>query len=473
MQFLSTIPLAILNNIGFMSLLYLIYQGIKLFISKPTVLFGVSIFFQVLGFFHFLLILFLPDVTIHQMVSQKLTFISWSQFSLTTILPYVGLAYFFILVFFITKTCFRAVALTQLKSSVNYSDSSKLASLINTSSFDFKQLNKFKNIKIGLTEKINTPLTFGYLNPVILMPMSICNHLSTKEIETILLHELAHILRNDYLLHIVTSVMHLVLYFNPMSYYFNREISLQREIACDSWVVNSKINKIDYLNALYKLALEIKTPQFNALGVGFFKNKSELLVRFNYLNNTAHRFNFNLKTILALGFGLLIMVVSIKEKPNLYKLNNFATIQNILVKNKIIPKKDKLKNYPNKIINTTVENNNSTQMDTIPTYSDLVKKTSNWIKNHESENKFATYKDASASIELEIAEKLVIRKILFNYQLKMDLLNEKLLNASSDIEATAYAIHSKEWTDIIQFEKWKKQFLALHPIVEDEKDHDF
>ena len=67
-----------------------------------------------------------------------------------------------------------------------------------------------------MIKEIDSPITFGWLTPIILLPVAICNQLSTDEIETILLHEIAHIIRNDYLANLIISLNQIILIFNKV-----------------------------------------------------------------------------------------------------------------------------------------------------------------------------------------------------------------------------------------------------------------
>ena len=82
----------------------------------------------------------------------------------------------------------------------------------------FKRLNnKFginRNISIRSSKLISTPMVMGYIKPVILFPVGLINQLSTKEVEAILAHELAHIKRHDYLLNII-QIFTCLLYTSP------------------------------------------------------------------------------------------------------------------------------------------------------------------------------------------------------------------------------------------------------------------
>lgn len=101
----------------------------------------------------------------------------------------------------------------------------------------------------------------------------------------------------------------------------------------------------------------------------------------------------------------------------------------------------------------------------IPTYAKLVDETVNWIKLRESVNKFTAYEETKEADEYSIAEKLLLRAILKNYQLKKALLNDKLTQLENEKEAADYLNKSVEWKQMLQYEKWTKEFLQKHPRV--------
>ena len=124
-----------------------------------------------------------------------------------------------------------------------------------------QQVNKFaaklgisKKIQIGLSKLVNVPCMTGYLKPMILLPFTLQTYLSANEIEAIILHELAHIKRNDYLLNILQQVIAILLFFNPCAQLINKLINEERENACDDLVVKAEAEPITYAKALLKLA---------------------------------------------------------------------------------------------------------------------------------------------------------------------------------------------------------------------------
>jgi uncharacterized membrane-anchored protein YitT (DUF2179 family) len=60
-------------------------------------------------------------------------------------------------------------------------------------------LNIKDKVRFGQSKLVDAPCMMGYFKPVILLPFTLSTYLSAEEIEIIILHELAHIKRNDYL----------------------------------------------------------------------------------------------------------------------------------------------------------------------------------------------------------------------------------------------------------------------------------
>lgn len=110
-----------------------------------------------------------------------------------------------------------------------------------------------KHIRIHFSEQIDVPCVLGWLKPVIILPATLSVHLSACEIKAILLHELAHIRRNDYLVNLLQQIISVILFFNPFIYLISRIISRERENCCDDAVVGRTGDPLIYAQALLKL----------------------------------------------------------------------------------------------------------------------------------------------------------------------------------------------------------------------------
>jgi beta-lactamase regulating signal transducer with metallopeptidase domain len=123
------------------------------------------------------------------------------------------------------------------------------------------QMGLKKEIKVWISELVETPLTVGFWKPVILLPVSIINNLSLKQTESIILHELYHIQRNDFLMNLLIAVADIILFFNPFARFFKDVIQREREHRCDDIVLQFRYDAALYSQAL--LILEKQRPESN------------------------------------------------------------------------------------------------------------------------------------------------------------------------------------------------------------------
>lgn len=187
-----------------------------------------------------------------------------------------------------------------------------------------------KNVNLYLSEIIHSPVTIGYLKPIILLPVASLNHLTMQQAEAVLLHELAHIRRHDYLINILISLVHTFMYFNPFVKLFVRMADISREQSCDQVVLQYGYDKISYASAL--LNLEKASTQHYLLAIGA-TGKKHLLERIEKIAGLPSKrsvFNFGhlagLIAVILLTFSLQLLFATKEDKVEgkLFTFNNFA-----------------------------------------------------------------------------------------------------------------------------------------------------
>jgi len=97
------------------------------------------------------------------------------------------------------------------------------------------------------------PQVIGYWRPVILMPLGALAGLSVQQVEAILIHELAHIRRADYLVGIAQSLIEGLFFFHPAAWWISAVVRAEREYACDDVVVALRPDARAYAAALTTL----------------------------------------------------------------------------------------------------------------------------------------------------------------------------------------------------------------------------
>ncbi|SPE37650.1 Peptidase M56, BlaR1 (fragment) [Candidatus Sulfopaludibacter sp. SbA3] len=105
------------------------------------------------------------------------------------------------------------------------------------------------------------PSLVGWLRPVILLPASALAGLTPQQLEAVLAHELAHVLRHDYLVNWMQMLVETLLFYHPAVWWVSSRIRHERELCCDDLAVTACEGPVCYARALTNLEkLRTSTP---------------------------------------------------------------------------------------------------------------------------------------------------------------------------------------------------------------------
>jgi beta-lactamase regulating signal transducer with metallopeptidase domain len=107
-----------------------------------------------------------------------------------------------------------------------------------------------KIIQLVQSKQVSVPSVIGHLTPIILLPIGLVNGLSNDQVEAILLHELSHIKRHDFLVNIIQSIVEVLYFFNPFMWVISKAIRDEREHACDDMAISLGISAPVYAQTL-------------------------------------------------------------------------------------------------------------------------------------------------------------------------------------------------------------------------------
>lgn len=175
-----------------------------------------------------------------------------------------------------------------------------------------------KKVKLVVSNLVSSPVTIGYLKPMILLPVAAMNQLTTAQVEAILLHELSHIRRYDYLVNLIVSIIHTLLYFNPFVKFFMNTVEAERETCCDELVLQFGYDKVGYASAL--LHLEKTSGKYKSLTLAA-AGKQNLLTRIEKIVGMEKKKTFRLIQIVPLLAAMVCIllfnsVLIIKDAKN-------------------------------------------------------------------------------------------------------------------------------------------------------------
>jgi beta-lactamase regulating signal transducer with metallopeptidase domain len=116
-----------------------------------------------------------------------------------------------------------------------------------------QRLGVSRAVRYVCSKASESPAAFGWLRPVIVLPLSALAGLSPWQIEAILAHELAHIKRWDSVVNAFQIVTETLLFYHPAVWWVNRVIRNEREHCCDDIAVEACGNAYDYARTLAQL----------------------------------------------------------------------------------------------------------------------------------------------------------------------------------------------------------------------------
>jgi beta-lactamase regulating signal transducer with metallopeptidase domain len=133
-----------------------------------------------------------------------------------------------------------------------------------------------KPVQVYLSALVTSPVTIGFVRPLILLPVASFSGLTIRQAEAILLHELAHIRRFDFAINIAITIAQTLLYFNPFVRLFVQAAETSRERSCDNLVLQFDYDRVAYASALLQLEKTEQAQLSLAMGAA---GKSPLFLR--------------------------------------------------------------------------------------------------------------------------------------------------------------------------------------------------
>ncbi len=108
------------------------------------------------------------------------------------------------------------------------------------------QLAVKRPVRLLVSKEISTPISFGWWHPCILLHENVAN----DRLEFILLHELAHLQRKDWLVNLLVHAIGIPFFFHPLFYLVRKRLTDVQEQICDGWVIQATGKRADYAQCL-------------------------------------------------------------------------------------------------------------------------------------------------------------------------------------------------------------------------------
>ena len=191
-----------------------------------------------------------------------------------------------------------------------------------------KQLQISKPVMLLESEIINIPAVFGHIKPVIFIPLGLLANLPPEQVEASLIHELAHIRRNDYLVNFLQNMAETLFFFNPAVLWISALIREERENCCDDIAIGQTKDKKQFVRALLSFG-ELSVYNNSKHVIAFSGNRNHL---FNRIKRIVLNKNKTLNPVenIFLAGSLVIMsflTISFSQKMEMSPSKNNSSIK--------------------------------------------------------------------------------------------------------------------------------------------------
>lgn len=179
-----------------------------------------------------------------------------------------------------------------------------------------KDLNIKKKFQLLESALVTVPMVIGHLKPVIILPLSLATQIPFNQLEAVLIHELAHIRRNDFLVNTLITFMESIFFYHPVFWWVLKTIDSEREHCCD----DITIDLCGEIHSLSQALLDIcqYNQKSHPIAAALFKNENQLLKRIKRMKTTNHTKEsklFSPMTAFVLGAALLTVIAGSSFVP--------------------------------------------------------------------------------------------------------------------------------------------------------------
>lgn len=184
-----------------------------------------------------------------------------------------------------------------------------------------------RQARLCLSEDVATGCMLGLGSPVIALPRGLVAALSTTDLDRVVIHEYGHVQRRDDWATVAQASIEALVGWHPAVWWIGRNLRLEREVACDDWVIFRTVSPRDYASSLTKVAgLALKQPAL-PFASRALRSRRELISRVERLLDPMRNAAIQpIRSVLATGaLALGSVVVLLGQTPPVVTVSGAGT----------------------------------------------------------------------------------------------------------------------------------------------------
>ena len=133
--------------------------------------------------------------------------------------------------------------------------------------------------ELCVSDEVDRPCVVGFFRPRVLVPTGLLEELSAEELQQIVLHEMEHLRRRDDWTNLLQKLSLVVFPLNPALIWIDRQLCVERELACDDRVLQATGARKAYAACLANLAEHSLVRRGVSLALGAWERQAEVVRR--------------------------------------------------------------------------------------------------------------------------------------------------------------------------------------------------
>ncbi len=170
-------------------------------------------------------------------------------------------------------------------------------------------LKGHRDVRLCVSDDVEVPVAIGLFDSMILLPAHLVHSLEPSEVDQISLHELAHLLRADDWTNGLQRVACALLFFNPAVWFIARQLDIEREVACDDFVLQLTGAVRPYAFCLTKMAEMTAWPHRAIPAPGVFVTRKNISIRIERLLRTGRAIGSSIAPSVAAAVTVALLAI--------------------------------------------------------------------------------------------------------------------------------------------------------------------
>lgn len=183
-----------------------------------------------------------------------------------------------------------------------------------------------RDVRICVCDDIDVPVAVGLFDAMILLPSHLVAALDPQDLDRVLVHELAHLLRADDWTNGLQRLASALLFFNPAMWFLAQQLDIEREVACDDRVLELTGAVRPYALCLTRLAEMAAWPHRPLAAPGVFMTRKNISIRVERLLTAGRAFGSSIAPAIvgAVTIGLTLLVLLLRTVAPSYAYDGDA-----------------------------------------------------------------------------------------------------------------------------------------------------